>query len=176
MTDHTPGTGAGRARAWLARRAENVAVILLGVMFVAFIVQIVFRYLLNLPIGWSSELTVVCWLWLVLWGAAFVVREREEIRFDILYGSVRPPVRRAMAVVTALALIALYGWLLPAVWDYVTFMKVQRTAYLGIRYDWLYSIYVIFAVAALGRYVWILWDSLRGVDPEPEPWRGEGEP
>ena len=172
-----PASGRLRTVAgWLHRRAENVAVILLVVMFSAFIVQIVSRYLLNLPTGWSSELTVICWLWLILWGAALVVREREEIRFDIVYGSVRPPVRRAMAVVTALALIGLYGWSLPAVWDYVTFMKVQRTAYLRIRYDHLYAIYLLFAVAAMVRYLSILGTALRGRDPEPEPWRGEGEP
>ena len=32
--------------------------------------------------------------------------------------------------------------------DYVTFMKVERTAYLNIRFDWLFSIYVIFAVGS----------------------------
>ena len=59
-------------------------------MFVAFIVQIVFRYLFNFPIGWTSELTVITWLWLVLWGAAFVVKESEEIRFDLIYAAVGP--------------------------------------------------------------------------------------
>ncbi len=46
---------------------------MIGVMFLAFIVQIVFRYILNFPIGWTSELTIIMWLWLVLWGAAFMV-------------------------------------------------------------------------------------------------------
>ena len=31
--------------------------------------------------------------------------------------------------------------------DYVTFMKVEKTAYLKIRFDWLFSIYVVFVVA-----------------------------
>ena len=69
---------------WLRRRAENVAAAMLAVMFAAFVIQIVFRYFLNFPIGWTSELTVILWLWLVLWGAAFVVKESEEIRFDLL--------------------------------------------------------------------------------------------
>jgi TRAP-type C4-dicarboxylate transport system permease small subunit len=165
-----------RAAGWLQRRAENVAAVLLAVMFAAFIAQIVARYLLNLPTGWSSELTVICWLWLILWGAALVVREREEIRFDIVYGSARPGVRRAMAIVTALVLVGLYSWSLPAVWDYVTFMKVQRTAYLQIRYDHLYAIYLLFVVAAIARYLWILWTAVLGRDPEPKPWGGEGAP
>src|SRR5438105_3114565 len=61
------------AWAWLRRRAENVAAAMLAVMFAAFIIQIAFRYLFNFPIGWTSELTVVMWLWLVLWGSAFVL-------------------------------------------------------------------------------------------------------
>ena len=150
----------------LYRFAEFVLAMLLLAMFVAFVVQIVFRYLFNFPIGWTSELTVVCWLWMVLWGAAFVVTEAEEIRFDLIYGAVGPRPRRIMAIVTALALLALYGMSLPAVVDYVTFMKVQSTAYLKIRFDWLYSIYVIFAVAVLLRYAWILWWALRGRGPE----------
>jgi C4-dicarboxylate transporter DctQ subunit len=151
---------------WLARRAENVAAAMLAVMFAAFIVQIFFRYVVNLPVGWTQELSVMLWLWLVLWGAAFVVREREEIRFDIIYGSVGPRVRRVMCVITAMTLIGLYVVSLPAVVDYVTFMKVEKTAYLKLRFDLLYSIYVIFVVAAIGRYLWLAWLALRGVAPE----------
>jgi TRAP-type C4-dicarboxylate transport system permease small subunit len=151
---------------WLRRRAENVLAALLAVMFLAFVVQIVFRYLMNFPIGWTSELTVIAWLWLVLWGAAFVVTEPEEIRFDIIYSAVGRPLRRLMGVVTAIALIVLYGMSLPAVVDYVTFMKVQSTAYLKIRFDLLFSIYVIFAVAILVRYAWILWHALKGDAPK----------
>ncbi len=150
----------------LSRLAEFVLAMLLLVMFVAFLVQIFFRYAFNFPIGWTSELTVVTWLWLVLWGAAFVVTEAEEIRFDLVYGTVGPRARRAMAIVTAVALLVLYGMSLPAVVDYVTFMKVQSTAYLKIRFDWLFSIYVIFAVAVLVRYGWILWWALRGRGPD----------
>ena len=148
------------------RFAELVLAMLLAVMFVAFIVQIVFRYVFNFPIGWTSELTVITWLWLVLWGAAFVVTEAEEIRFDLIYSAVGAHTRRIMAIVTSVALLVLYGMSLPAVVDYVTFMKVQSTAYLEIRFDWLFSIYVVFAVAVLVRYAWILWWALRGKAPD----------
>jgi C4-dicarboxylate transporter, DctQ subunit len=150
----------------LASFAQFVAAMLLAAMFLAFIAQIVFRYVFDFPMGWTSELTVVTWLWLVLWGAAFVVTEAEEIRFDLLYGAVGPGLRRAMTIATALALLVLYGMSLPAVIDYVSFMAVQSTAYLKIRFDWLFSIYVVFAVAVLGRYAWILWWALRGRTPE----------
>jgi C4-dicarboxylate transporter DctQ subunit len=151
---------------WLRRRAENVIALLFAVMFLAFLVQIVFRYLLNFPIGWTSELTIVTWLWLVLWGAAFVVTEPEEIRFDLIYAAVGNRARRIMAIVTGVALIGLYLVSLPAVVDYVLFMKIQATAYLKIRFDVLFSIYVVFVVAVIGRYAWIICDAVRGKAPE----------
>jgi TRAP-type C4-dicarboxylate transport system permease small subunit len=151
---------------WLARRAENVAAAMLAAMFLAFLLQIAFRYLLDLPIGWTHELSVILWIWLVLWGASFVITEREEIRFDIIYGAVGPGARRVMCVITAVALIALYVVSFPAILDYVTFMKVERTGYLKIRFDWLFSIYIVFVIATILRYIWLAWQAMRGVAPD----------
>jgi TRAP-type C4-dicarboxylate transport system permease small subunit len=155
----------GKAASWLRRRAENCLAAMLAVMFAAFLLQIVFRYLLNFPVGWTSELSIVAWLWGVLWGAAFVVKEREEVRFDILYGAMSARARRFAGIVTGLAIVALYALSLPATLDYVRFMKVERTAYLKIRFDYLFSIYVLFLVAVIVRYVWILSRWLRREDP-----------
>jgi len=152
--------------AWLRRRAENIAAAMLAVMFAAFIIQIVFRYVFNLPVGWTSELTVVMWLWMVLFGSAFVLTEKEEIRFDLLYGSVGRRTRIGMAIVFAIAVVLLYGASLKASYSYVSFMKVERSSYLKIRMDWLYSIYLIFLVAVIARYLWLLWRLMRGTDPE----------
>ena len=154
-----------KAAGWLRRRAENVATGLLAVMFVAFMVQIVFRYFFSFPIGWTSELSVVTWLWLVLWGAAFVVKESEEIRFDLISAAAGPRTRRIMGIVTAISIVALYAASLPATIKYVSFMKVESTSYLKIRFDWLFSIYVVFIIAIVVRYLWILARLLRGKDP-----------
>lgn len=151
-----------RTGAWLRRRAENVSVALLATMFVALIAQVVFRYFVNLPMGWTDEISLVSWLWLVLWGAAFIVREDDEIRFELILGSVPPRVRRAMTFASAAAVIGFFGISFPAVLDYVMFMKVQQTAYLHIRFDLLFSIYVIFAAAAIVRYLWIGWRAILG--------------
>ena len=151
---------------WLQRRAENIAAGLLAAMFIAFIVQVVFRYVFNFPVGWAAELTVATWLWLVLFGSAFVLSEKEEIRFDLIYSSVRPRARISMAIVAALAIIILYAASLKPSFDYVTFMKVERASYLRIRMDWMYSIYIVFLVAIIVRYIWLLTRLLRGKDPE----------
>jgi TRAP-type C4-dicarboxylate transport system permease small subunit len=150
---------------WCYRRAENMLAAMLAIMFIAFIIQIVFRYLADLPVGWSNELSVVMWIWLVLWGAAFVVRETEEIRFDIFYAAASARMRRGMCLMTAVSLVLLYGISLPGVVDYVTFMKVESTAYMKIRFDLLFSIYIVFAVAAIVRYLWLGYQAIWGKAP-----------
>lgn len=155
----------------LRRLAEHVAAALLATMFIAFLIQISFRYVFNWPAGWAYELSIVCWLWGVLWGAAFVVREREEIRFDVIYSAVGARARRGFAIVSGLALLALYGGSLPAVFDYVSFMKVEHTAYLRIRFDWLYSVYVVFAAAVVVRYLWLTWRAIIGATDDAETGR-----
>lgn len=150
----------------LRRRAEDVLVAMLLAMFLLFLLQIVSRYLLNLPTGWTHELSVILWIWIVLFGAAFVIRDAEEMRFDLVYAAVGERTRRAMAFVTAVATVALLGWAMPATWDYVTFMKVEKTAYLRLRFDWVYSIYIVFAVAMIVRHLWIGWAAIYGRAPE----------
>jgi TRAP-type C4-dicarboxylate transport system permease small subunit len=152
--------------AWLHARAENLLAAMLATMFIVFIVQIVFRYLLNLPIGWTHEISVIMWVWMVLFGTAFVVRDYEEIRFDLLYASVSERTRRIMVVICAATLIFFFSISLPAVLDYIGFMKVERTAYLKIRFDWLYSIYGIFAITMIVRQLWLGYQAIWGKPAE----------
>ena len=154
---------------WLHARAENLLAAMLAVMFFVFILQIVFRYLLNLPIGWTHEISVIMWLWLVLFGTAFVVRDREEIRFDIIYGAVGEGKRRVMVVLTAVTVVILFSVSLPAVIDYVAFMKVEKTAYLKLRFDHLYSIYAVFALATIVRQLWLGYQAIWGRSTDFDP-------
>jgi len=164
---HPKLTQAGR---WLRRRAENVSVALLCVMFATFIVQIFARYVLNSPVGWSEEVIITTWLWTVLWGAAFILGESEEIRFDIVYSAVSERSRRIFTILTGIALVAMYGLSLPAAYNYVSFMKVERSAHLRIPIVWIYSVFIIFSVACICRYAWLTWRAVQGArSPETDP-------
>ena len=135
---------------------------LLAAMFVAFMLQIVTRYLLNAPLSWTAEFSTLCWVWGILWGAGLVLRDEEEIRFDVIYGALPPAAKRVADTITGTAVVVIFGWSLPAMADYVTFMKVEKSAYLGIRFDILYSVYLIFAVGQIVRHALIVWRSVTG--------------
>lgn len=158
------------AARWLRRRADNVIVGLIGTMFLTFLLQIFFRYVVGRPLGWSEEVIVTVWLWTVLWGAAFVIGESEEIRFDIVYSNIPENYRRVCTVITGAILIVVYGISLAAAYSYVSFMKVERSAYLQIPVNVLYSVYVIFAVASIVRYGFLVLRAIKGTrSPQTNP-------
>jgi TRAP-type C4-dicarboxylate transport system permease small subunit len=70
-----------------------------------------------------------------------------------------------MGVICALAVVILYGAALPATYDYVSFMKVEKSSYLRVPMNWMFSIYVFFCVAIIARYLWQLVRLLRGRGP-----------
>ncbi|MEZ5637716.1 MAG: TRAP transporter small permease subunit [Burkholderiaceae bacterium] len=163
-----------RAVTALQRVAESIAAALLAVIFVAFILQIALRYVFNWPVGWTAELSVVAWLWLVLWGAAFVLRDHEEIRIDFVLTSVGPRTRRALDALGCAAIVGLFAMSLPAAWDYVRFMKVEKSSYLNVRFDLLFSIYLLFSLAVIVRKLWRLGLLLGGKPVHDEPTGSDG--
>jgi C4-dicarboxylate transporter DctQ subunit len=160
-------------RSLLARGADSIAAALLAVMFLTFLLQIGGRYLLPSPLGWTVELTLTLWLWLVFWGAAFCLSDRDHVAFDILYHAVNPRMQRLFAIVSCVAIIGGFVAALPADWDYVTFYKIKKSATLKIRLDWVFSIYLVFAVAVIAQYALLLVRLLRGGplprEQEPSP-------
>lgn len=146
--------------------AEAIPALMLAVMFLCFILQVFMRYVMNDPVGWTVEVCVIAWLWIILWGQSISAREEDEIRFDIVYGSVRPQVRRWFRVIFSAAIVAIYLIALPANWDYVTFMKIQDTSYLDLPFSWVYAIVIVFMVVSILRYGWFFWSALRGIEIE----------
>lgn len=155
-----------RTLRWLQDRADNVAAGLLAVMFLSFIVQIVTRYVLNAPLGWTVELCLTMWLWVVFWGSAFTLTERDHVKFDLLYLAGSPKVRRVLALVSAVAILAGFVAALPATIDYITFYKIKKSATLRIRLDYVFSVYALFAIAIIVRYGLRAIHLIRGGEPD----------
>jgi len=137
---------------WLRARAENMAVGLLAAMFVSFILQIFFRYVVNQPLSWTLEACLLTWLWLVFWAAAFLLDDKDHVRFDIVYAGAGPRMRRIFALISAAAIVAGFVTAYPATLDFISFMKIEKSSSLGIRLDYVFSAYLVFAVAVIIRY------------------------
>ena len=147
---------------WLKARAENVAAGLLAALFLTFVLQIVARYVFDYPLGWTIEICLTLWLWLVFWTAAFVLEEQDHVRFDLLAMASSRRVQQVMALVSAVAIMAGLLAALPATIDYITFYKIKRSSTLRIRLDVVFSVYGIFVVAVITSYALRAIAILRG--------------
>ncbi len=141
--------------------AEAVLVVMMGIMFTAFILQVVFRYVLNLPLAWSEEICNFIWLWGILWGASFVMRNHEDIRFDMLYNLLPRPAKRAATLVSSTAIIVLLVLSLPKTWAYISFMQVEKSAAMGIPMSLVFGLYAVFVVSMCVRHGGIAWNAWR---------------
>jgi TRAP-type C4-dicarboxylate transport system permease small subunit len=176
----------------LSRFAEIIAGGFLAAIFVTFLLQIGSRYtpkiIANLglaetfptlaaiaPLGWTLELIGILWVWVIFFSCAFIVREHEHVRFDIIYLSVSTRVRRIFALTSAAAIVIgmLYSFL--PTWDYIDFMRMRRTATVRNPFDGakiplrtIFSVYAIFMAAVAARYAWLFFDVWRNGPPKTE--------
>ncbi len=135
--------------------ADGIAALMLAAMFTLFFVQIISRYFFNTPLGWTQEVCVTLWLWLVFWAASFCLKEKDHIRFDVLYAASPRKLQRVFALLAALAIALGMAYSFLPTWDYIDFYKIKKSANLRIRLNNVFSIYGIFIAAIVLRYVWI---------------------
>ena len=174
----------------LRRAAEAVAALMMAALFATFILQIFVRYSARVPgiaqavpwlepsrYGWTLELCLLLWLWLVFFGCAFVVRERDHVAFDIVYLLVGPGTRRVFVILAGLAVAAGFLLAIEPTWNKFHILRLKKTATLSALFgDWIrmrdvYSIFMVFLAAVAARYLWAVWQALRhgvpgnGADP-----------
>jgi C4-dicarboxylate transporter, DctQ subunit len=147
---------------WLHARLADLGSVFLGLMFVTFIVQITFRYVLNLPLAWTLELCSTLWLWTVFWGSTFAIKDEDHVRFDIVYRAQTEKGRRVLALISSAAIVIAFVASLPATISYVEFYKIKKSVTLGIPLDIVFSVYLIFAIGMIYQYSVRCWRIITG--------------
>lgn len=89
-------------RDWLTsgQRAIDAAVrwliiVLMVVMTITVSMQILFRYVFNVPLGWSEEAARFAFVWVSFFGAAALLRTREHINVAVFTDRFPPRLRAA---------------------------------------------------------------------------------
>jgi TRAP-type C4-dicarboxylate transport system permease small subunit len=146
--------------------ANAVGVALFGALFIVFIIQIIARFAFNHPMAWTDELAVVLYIWTVLWCAAFVVRDREHVMFDLAYNAASPLVQCVMRLVGSMALAGIVGYGLAGNWDYIWFMRRERTPVLDVSFLWVFVPFMFLLVSLVMRNLYAVWQTIRQTQRE----------
>ena len=156
----------------MLRRLQQAANLLDGglflTLFIVFIIQITARFGFNKPLPWTDEAAVILYVWVILWGAAAVVPEREHVVFDLLWNSVNYRSRQVMRIAGSLLIGGLSAAAIPASWDYVHFMAREGSPVLGVSFMWIFMPFVFLLIALVIRSAWAIWNAVRGIGLEAE--------
>jgi TRAP-type C4-dicarboxylate transport system permease small subunit len=137
------------------QRARQLAGLVAGLMFVAvfliFNYKIITRYLGHEEAVWADEVSVILFIWIIFWANAFLLRDKDQITFDLVYRQVGDRAKRWMAIARLLLVGGIFLWALPGSVDYILFLWRERTPVLNLRLDIIYSCFGIFLSAMVLR-------------------------
>ena len=155
-------------KSWPKKAANAIGGGLFLTLFIVFVVQVTARFGFNKPLAWSDEAAVILYIWVILWSAAFVVPEREQVVFDLVWNSVNRRTRQVMRIAGNLLIGGLSLCAIPASWDYVHFMAREGTPVLGLSFMWVFLPFVLLLIALAIRSAWAVWQALHGKGLEAE--------
>jgi TRAP-type C4-dicarboxylate transport system permease small subunit len=135
----------------LRRVANLIAGLMFAAVFLIFNYKIVTRYLGHEEAVWADELSVILFVWIIFWANALLMRDKDQITFDLVYRQLGDRARRWMAIARLLLVGGIFLWALPGSIDYILFLWRERTPVLGLRLDLIYSCFGIFLGAVVLR-------------------------
>jgi C4-dicarboxylate transporter DctQ subunit len=83
-------------------------------MFIAFLVNIGFRYILRDPQNWTFEFSVYSFVVVGLLGACAAYRKEDHVTFDLLYTGLKPRGQNILRMISYLIVIASLAAIIPA--------------------------------------------------------------
>ena len=117
---------------------EAIASLVLSVIILLTIAGVFCRYVLNHPIAWQEEVSVMAMVWLVFMGASVVSKHAVHIRIDSLTTMLPPAYRQAWGIVVNCLILLVLGW----AFFYATRLTLQTqklTTILKIHYRYVYG-------------------------------------
>ena len=139
------------ALAKLRQAAQWVVGAMFAAVFVIFNYKIFTRYFEHNEAIWADEILVILFVWIIFWAQAFIVRDKEQIAFDLVYRLLPLRARRIAALAQRLLVGGVFLWSLPASLGYIGFLWREHTPVLNLPLDVVYSCSGIFLIAVIIR-------------------------
>ena len=117
------------------------------IMFCTFVFQIFSRYVLNSPVPWAYEVTVMCYLWMVVLGACYAYRDRSHVQFTLFYDKMGVKAKAVTAFLGNLLMLIAFGYMfLPSCDMILNQMSKQVTSVFKIGLNIVYFPFIPFMI------------------------------
>lgn len=118
-------------------------------MFIVFILQIFFRYILKNPLTWTMEGTLICFCYLVTLGAGYAARKKTHVIFTLVYDSVGAPLKYILSMCGNLIIITAFLIMLKPSFSFVRFMSFQKTSVLKLNMSIVFAPFLVLLLSVI---------------------------
>jgi TRAP-type C4-dicarboxylate transport system permease small subunit len=135
----------------LRQVANWLAAAMFAAVFLIFNYNIFTRYFEHDEAVWADEVLVILFIWIIFWAQSFIVRDKDQITFDLVYRLLPPRGQRAAALARYLLIGGIFLWSLPGSLGYIQFLWREHTPVLNLPLNWVYSCFGLFLIAVIVR-------------------------
>ena len=121
------------------------------VLFVLFVINVFFRYVLNDPLTWPYELVTIAFVWTAVLAATYVRRIHGHVSFTLTYDGLSPRGQAWSRIAANVAVLIAFAIAVPASWSWVSFMGFKGTSNLKISFTIVYFPIVPFLILIIGH-------------------------
>jgi TRAP-type C4-dicarboxylate transport system permease small subunit len=122
-------------------------------LFIAFILQIVSRYVFNNPLVWPYELAQIAYVWVITLGCCYAQRTDDNIVFSIVYEMVGENVRKIFRLVQDVLIVGVFVYMIPANIDFYQFYFTRYSSVFKVPLGFVYFGFAIFQIITICRYI-----------------------
>ena len=118
---------------------EWICLVLMAVLACDLMLGVFSRYVLLRTFTWYDEIARACFVWVVFLGAAVGVKRGAHFGLHLIVDMLPETVRRILAFVTPLTIIAFSSVLVWQGWAFMEFGRFQQLPVMGISKVWIYA-------------------------------------
>lgn len=134
-----------------------IIIVLMLVMTVTVFLQILFRYVFNLPLGWSEEMARFAFVWVSFFGASALMRVREHVNVTVFLERFPARLQQVAVLLANLgALLCVYFFVVGGI-ALTTNEWAQLAPAMDIPMGW---VYLAIPVSSALMAVWVVTQTL----------------
>jgi C4-dicarboxylate transporter DctQ subunit len=124
------------------------------VMFITFNLQIFYRYVLNSPLQWTWEGTIISYIWTILFATGLATRNHAHVKFTLIYDRVSDHGKTWFRIIGDTIIVSAFLLIAYPSYDFIHFMSIKKSAVFGIPFSIIYFPFMIFLATTIGHKIY----------------------
>jgi len=131
-----------------------IPVFAFAVMFVIFVLQIFFRYVLNMPLTWPFEATMILFIWTAILGGAYTRRIHKHVSFTVIYDKLSLKAQMFVKIIGNIFISIIFLISIIPVYNYIQYISWRKSTCLRIPYNVIFFPFLILMLLIIGHCIY----------------------